>query len=395
MSWIDLSVMAAPHPLPRLIAFYHVPKTGGTSVREWLLRNAGVRARGLPVRLDGYVRYYEARCFICLQLADVLGLTGNDGCDEQTRSQCADQPPNRRPAAFDAARGDWRTAGTLAAEFHGPTGEFFTGTVLPHVQQIRRVYARLNGSCVFATLVRDPIDFVFSSYHMWPPRIAPDRVLAFPEWVTTAAGLQIAFMADPSCVTISSVQGHRSRCTCNSHAIRVAKQAVRRMDVVGVTECLDHFYDRLEHAALLPKDGALARVQRRSRYGNASLGPIRSQPHCADCTPAADRAHSVWRWEVLNASERRETAHAALCDHALYAAALAHLHTAQKTLSSQQNDLPAMRRYTIAVCDFKARAAAAARALPPEVLSSAMAPSAGAAATWAPGASPRPQPLHI
>ena len=62
----------APARPPALLIFYHVPKTGGSSAREWILRNSGVRARGLPARMHGLVRYYEARCFMCLQLAEAL-----------------------------------------------------------------------------------------------------------------------------------------------------------------------------------------------------------------------------------------------------------------------------------------------------------------------------------
>ena len=223
---------------PRLVAFYHVPKTGGSSVREWLLRNAGVRARGLPTRVNGYVRYYEVHCFFCLQLANEVDSAGDLAvvCDQRTRRQCASQPLNRRPGAFDAARGDWRTAGTVAAEFHGPSGNLFVDTVLPRADSLRRAYAQRNGSCVFATLVRDPISFMFSSYHMWPPRSTPEQVVAFPEWVATAAGLQNAFMAEPSCVTISVAQGHRNQCACSARSSRSARQALRLMDVVGVTE---------------------------------------------------------------------------------------------------------------------------------------------------------------
>lgn len=141
---------------PRLVAFYHVVKTGGTSTREWLLRNAGLRSRGLPVRVHGFVRYYEAHCFYCLQLARSLQ-SPSAGCNEKLVGRCRAEPRSRRPAAFDIRDGDWRKAGTLAVEFHGLSGDLFAEDVLPHAHELRRLYARSNGTCTFATVVRDPV----------------------------------------------------------------------------------------------------------------------------------------------------------------------------------------------------------------------------------------------
>ena len=156
----------APTQAPSLLVFYHVPKTGGSSVREWLLRNAGVRARGLPTRLQGLVRYYESRCFLCLQLHEVLAA----GCPESEALQCGKVAPRRGHGSFDSAHGDWRTAGALAVEFHGPSAGTFVEDVLPRAHALRKLYASRNGSVTLATLIREPVDFLFSSYHMWPPR---------------------------------------------------------------------------------------------------------------------------------------------------------------------------------------------------------------------------------
>ena len=80
---------------PSLLLFYHVPKTGGSTMREWLLRNAGIRASGLPKRLDGYVRYYEAHCFMCLQFGSLFADTAT--CRKHVK-ECSKQYGSSKPA---------------------------------------------------------------------------------------------------------------------------------------------------------------------------------------------------------------------------------------------------------------------------------------------------------
>ena len=164
-------------PAPSLLIFYHVPKTGGSTIREWILRNAGVRARGLPTRLRGFVRYYEARCFMCLQHGDVVE------CPEKERRQCRETAASSRDRTwkpfFDAYREDcvqphdqrthtcffsptlrrrrrhrcWRTRVCaratrvvgralrlpLAVEFHGPSAGTFVRDVLPRARALRDI----------------------------------------------------------------------------------------------------------------------------------------------------------------------------------------------------------------------------------------------------------------
>ena len=111
-------------------------------MREWILRNAGLRARGLPTRLHGLVRYYEARCFLCMQFPELVN------CDAKEKRQCRQAPARTGHGFFDSARSDWRTAGRIAVEFHGPTGETFVKDVLPRVHELRAAYASRNGSLV-------------------------------------------------------------------------------------------------------------------------------------------------------------------------------------------------------------------------------------------------------
>ena len=75
--------VAAP---PALLMMYHIPKTGGSSVREWLLRNAGkLMPPSTNRRFTGVLRYYEARCFICRHYAQRLMASENKQDIEQVR----------------------------------------------------------------------------------------------------------------------------------------------------------------------------------------------------------------------------------------------------------------------------------------------------------------------
>ena len=51
---MEASVTAVPLPAPSLLLFHHLSKSGGSTIREWLLRNAG-KLR-FPRRLDGVLR---------------------------------------------------------------------------------------------------------------------------------------------------------------------------------------------------------------------------------------------------------------------------------------------------------------------------------------------------
>jgi hypothetical protein len=302
---------------PSLLLFYHVPKTGGTTTREWLTRNAGVRApRGAAVRLTSVVKYYEADCFFCLQFARLVSA----GCTKERMHRCHNWRPYAA-ASFDSVHGDWRRS-RLAVEFHAGSAGFYLEHVVPALPALRELYARHNGSVVSATLVREPVSFLFSSYYMWPPR--PDKrrsdvTTPFPQWVGHAAGLQAGFFTTPSCTNSSRSGGQRSHCGCRAAARREALSTLSHFDVVGVTACLPSFMDAVEVAMRLPVDSALVRLQRRAYKGNATAGPMRAQPRCSECSRSDVLA---WNWEALDAETRARTLRVASCDDELYSIAM-------------------------------------------------------------------------
>ena len=156
----DQMMPASAEPAPRLLLFLHTPKTGGSTVREWLLRNAGIRAPPqAATRLSAVVRYYEVRCFFCMQFARLWPAAV---CDLALRRHCQSWTPRRR--SFDSVRGDWRNA-SVAVELHAQSMDFYLATVAPRLPRLRALYARTNGVLTTATLVREPVDFLISFFN--------------------------------------------------------------------------------------------------------------------------------------------------------------------------------------------------------------------------------------
>ena len=332
--------MPAPaEPAPRLLLFLHTPKTGGSTVREWLLRNAGIRAPPqAATRLSAVVRYYEVRCFFCMQFARLWPAAV---CDLALRRHCQSWTPRRR--SFDSVRGDWRNA-SVAVELHAQSMDFYLATVAPRLPRLRALYARANGVLTTASLVREPVAFLFSNYWMWPPRPpAPaqrqpqhsqpherrdaELLTAFPVWVSSARGLQSGFLTSPPCANSTRATGQVSRCGCTRRAAAEALSTLATLDVVGVTECMATFFDRVERALRLAPDPPLVRLQRRAARGanTTHLPSLHSRPKCGDCARDGG-APRGWTWEALDETQRRTTRDAASCDAPLYREALRRVH---------------------------------------------------------------------
>ena len=310
---------------PSLLLFYHVPKTGGTTLREWLFKNAGIRSPGLRRRLHGFIRYYEANCFMCLQFASVLGGVHPLQCTNKERHGCARQfnTTKTRPAGINPLTANWRHAGRVAVEFHGPTERLFTDAILPRADALRRLYERHGGTCTLLTLSREPVDLLFSTFHMWPPRPkGNDFVVPFPAYAQTARGLLTASFDRAACRVSSLESGTFNNCACDARSAERAIAALRRFDYVGLTACLRPYVFSVVEALLgfPPEASAADALRRQSKMGNASNGLIHAQPTCNDCSPAAQKRHRVWSWEGLNASERAQLRGLiAQCDDATYA----------------------------------------------------------------------------
>ena len=305
---------ATTAPRPSMLLFHHVAKTGGSTVREWLLRNAGKHQNHLrvPKRLDGVLRYYEARCFFCMQFRDVLGSLQ---CSVKHLSECRASVP--RLYSFNSVQSDWRCA-RLAVEFHGMSVSLLLEEVLPELPRLRREYQLRNGTITVLTLMRAPIAYLLSAYRMWPPQHPTSDALAqdFPSWLRQASGLQAAQLA-PRCFHAARDTGMRSRCPC-SRSLRFARRTLDSFDIVGATCCLGDVLDEVERRMHFPPEGPLDRMRRRAHQGNVLAGPLYIRPRCMACGPRVVAASRLWTWEALSSPVRRAAKAAAQCDMQLY-----------------------------------------------------------------------------
>jgi len=129
---------------PSLLIFFHIAKTGGTSLMFVLDRL--VRP---PHRLTASFRYGRASC--------LLGLFPQRFRGARWRPRCGSPTPP-----------DWRHA-ALAVEYHDWSSSLFTRKLRPQLGWLRAQYAAVGGRLVVATLLRDPAAHLLSWYRMAPP----------------------------------------------------------------------------------------------------------------------------------------------------------------------------------------------------------------------------------
>ena len=128
---------------PRLLLFYHVAKTGGTSVALALAR------RALAGRLDLFVPLQLARCWLYHAHGTLLEWHKATRCNTWTGSDCVS-------TQSCCAVPDWRTS-TIAVEFHAYSAHVFLSRVMPSLKQLSYSYRRLGGTLLTATALCSPV----------------------------------------------------------------------------------------------------------------------------------------------------------------------------------------------------------------------------------------------
>ena len=334
----------AAHP-PVLLIVYHVEKTGGTNVMEWLKRNIPPRSQGLQRRLSGVVDYSAVRCFFATQFG------GNDGVlpDYSTSAQgcklrVAD--PTLWWSGFpkstgeedmltaDRHRGLWKRL-RIAAEFHSGIKGDFLKHVAPRMAQLRAAYAEVNGTVLTMTLVREPVAHLISAYRMWPPMLyhkarSAGRQVAqeFPEWAAGARAAQVGLFAlRPGRAIVQTAFAPEWRGMHNPAAsgsswcgsLPQARETLRMIDLVVPTDCMALLYPSVVARLRLPHDPA----QRRNVRDQPTM-LVRPISHLGHGTtdPLATRV-LAWSAAQLNESERQALHEVTRdCDDALYRDAL-------------------------------------------------------------------------
>jgi hypothetical protein len=322
---------------PSLLLFYHIHRTGGTTLKNYLSQNAATTPDGLAQRLDRVVPFYSVRCWLQAH-RDVFNVrrhncslqayAASGSCDHPsrlspaTRADCASLPID----AFD-----WRRQ-RLAVEFHEESMGTFWSVVHPHLPALRAKYAALGGSLQTAVLVRDPYSHATSAFRYRPPHRKMEGrrgVLAysFADWLAEPGGgegLQAGWLSGGGehdragggrlSTHATNHDGFRNRLGCDA----VLGSAVARLaafDIVGVSGCLPALFSALEQRLRWAPMDSEAERSRRMRDSSGR-------------TLAVSQVAYVWlhnesgvEWWRLNVTDRARVEKALRCDGALYAAA--------------------------------------------------------------------------
>ena len=347
---IDVIVPLTPPRPPSLTLLYHVEKAGGTSLKEYLKRNA-LGSKQLHRRLSGVVEYPFALCFLeaqfgggllptlpnrsgarracrpresparcrpCVHAADPSWLTCADPASDDCRSKLTPAPPDL-----------WRTS-QLAIEFHSDAKALYLEHMLPRLAALRDAYAALGGTVLTMALLREPVSQLFSAFRMWPPASykvpIPNRTLAtpFPVWAERAAGAQVGLL---SCHRPTVAPWQRARCRGMNTVfnppdsgmhndnggcapLQEARATLASFDLVAPTECVSLFYPLLEQRLRLePDDDAHARLRTR-------IPPVR--PYSPLRGSKLEQQAMAWSWETLNATARQRLTEITACDAELF-----------------------------------------------------------------------------
>lgn len=275
---------------PVALLYLHLQKTGGTSVGEWLARQAHATPLGLQPRLSLFWSSINAGCFLSLH-RDLLRLP---------RSLTSEM----NAASLAALRVRWQTT-RVAVEFHAASSDGFLLHVLPALPALAARYAALDGALLVATTVREPLSHIFSAFNFkgpWRPD-APDPSSPFVEWALHgggASGLQVGGF-----VTAVNERGVRRQALqwrgwnesywnaagCSTATLAAARAVLARFDFASPTQCLPQLFAAIEQRLLLPPEQP---HERALRGASASLHPPEEHPSGTGPRPSAQRAERVW-----------------------------------------------------------------------------------------------------
>jgi hypothetical protein len=123
------------------VAFLHIPKTGGTSMRTWFAKNVEFALLG----------YNDFRCFFYLH-RDVFAAYANS-------SSACDRIKNVKRVSLDRLH-----RLPLAIEFHVWSEWRFWHEMMPRVPELRKRYALHGGTFLATTLIREPRAHIVSAF---------------------------------------------------------------------------------------------------------------------------------------------------------------------------------------------------------------------------------------
>ena len=277
---------------------------------SWLGANSFASPRGFRRRLDIAAIYTSAHCLLTI-FPEILAASTN------TRGKCINGLQHhpigwkRSPVNVLPADLSWQTS-RLAFEFHDSTREVYWRDIDPKLPALRRLYATHGGVVTTVTLLRDPMQHIFSAWAYLPP-LTNDRLrisLSFADWAHKhASGLQAGWLQ--GCLRpryCPNQSRHHPQCGYHNQAggaavLNMSLRNLARFDVVGVLSCLPSLYRAIEsHARLAPIDDDES-FRRRMHAPNRKLIHVRTETarrlrnvtHASVVLPAIRNNQTAWR----------------------------------------------------------------------------------------------------
>ena len=263
---------------------------------SWLGANTFATPRGLRRRLDIAALFTSAHCLLSV-FPEVF--TASATMRRKCRSGLQHHPIGwkRAPPNVFPINVSWQTW-RLAFEFHDATRDLYWREVEPNLPGLRRLYAAHGGAVTTVTLLREPMQHIYSAWAYLPP-LTNDRLrisLDFADWAHRyASGLQAGWLQGcrrPSyCLHQSHYHPQRGyhNLLGGAAVLNTSLRNLARFDVVGVLSCLPNLYRAIEsHAGLVPIDDDEA-FRRRMHAPNRKLIHVRTETsrHLRNATHAS------------------------------------------------------------------------------------------------------------
>lgn len=275
---------------PLAVLFFHIGKTGGGSIMQYLTRH--------NPRFNLKLDYTRSRLFISLH-QDLFARW-----DLFQEWALGGKPVGARPS--------WESTAAVV-EFHSATQSVFWQEVAPALPELRARYSAAGGRLLTLTTVRDPVPMIVSWYRQWPPRHKGNKsvIEPFSPWLANASGLltrALAHVRGPARIWHSTRVPHFG-CPSESVALARSRLVGGTFDIVGDVADVGWALRSLVHCLGWPAS-ALPPVAPHVGYGGAFAAVTQHE------TDHARSGHTRAKDSVRCRLER-----AARCDRSLYEAA--------------------------------------------------------------------------
>ena len=286
---VQQSAEVAPRPRsqpPSALLFYHITRTGGTSLRQLISGRGWAAAHNLKAQQLRRPIVVKPHCFLALFPSVVLAPSTSASVDTMRPArrwcgsrggQCGERDNvsigHRETQSCPDV--DWRSSDMWVEFIHRDDIDAWWDRLDPALPQLRLLFGAHNGTLITATVAREPKSLITSQYITWPPRVdlhvladtvhrpkeraPPDHkrtltTLTFDEALTdeALATHDRNWLSRMNSSLVRELAGSQFTGERTMVAQRLARQRLQSFDLVGVVECTRQLWRRL--SARLPWD---------------------------------------------------------------------------------------------------------------------------------------------